>query len=81
MRYISAAVTALKYHPELKMDLGEFTGDVDVHNALANIRKVNIQKEDNRIPVTPSLLTELCSIADRDFSPQTALSFKAAMWG
>ena len=80
VHYIGTVVSSLKYHPDLKDDLHRFTHHPDIRNALANLKKECFQKEDNRIPITHALITELSKIADRDFTPKTALCIKAAMW-
>ena len=79
-RYIGCAVSALKSHPQIQMNLDDLTFHPDIKAALSNIRKERPIKEDTRIPITPDLIREFSSIADHDFSPIMAITMKAVLW-
>ena len=80
VQHIMAFVTALKRHPNMTMNPDQFSSNVQLRNALANIRKEKMDNKDCRVPMSIAMAKEFCSILDRDFSVKTALSCKAAIW-
>ena len=79
-RYIGRAVLALKSHPDLKMDPDDLTFNPDIKAMLQNAKKECLIKEDTKIPITPALVREFLSLADRDFSGVMAITMKALLW-